>query len=217
MKIMKKQIIYSLLALTTVCLGACNNNDEIDTANSIFSTEPLERNAFDYWLLDNYTYPYNIDFMYRMKDIESDHKYNLVPADYDKAVALSKIIKHVWMDAYVELAGMDFLRVYVPKTFHLIGSPAYESSGNMVLGTAEGGKKITLYNVNDLNIKKINWRWKQYRAFPITHPSKSFCPHWQAACMSFIILNTSLKILPVYILLIIDSHRLIVNIKVECG
>ena len=87
---MKKQIIYSLLALTTVCLGACNNNDEIDTANSIFSTEPLERNAFDYWLLDNYTYPYNIDFMYRMKDIESDHKYNLVPADYDKAVALSK-------------------------------------------------------------------------------------------------------------------------------
>ena len=94
---MKKQIIYSLLALTTVCLGACNNNDEIDTANSIFSTEPLERNAFDYWLLDNYTYPYNIDFMYRMKDIESDHKYNLVPADYDKAVALSKIIKHVWL------------------------------------------------------------------------------------------------------------------------
>ena len=60
---MKKQIIYSLLALTTVCLGACNNNDEIDTANSIFSTEPLERNA-------------------------CDHKYNLVPADYDKAVAL---------------------------------------------------------------------------------------------------------------------------------
>ena len=46
--------------------------------------------------------------------------------------------------------------VYVPKTFHLIGSPAYESSGNMVLGTAEGGKKITLYNVNDLNVKKIN-------------------------------------------------------------
>ena len=81
---MKKQLIYFLLALTAVCLGACNNGDEIDTAHSIFSTEPMERNAFDDWLLDNYTYPYNIDFMYRMKDIESDHKYNLVPADYDK-------------------------------------------------------------------------------------------------------------------------------------
>lgn len=90
-EVMKKQLIYFLLALTAVCLGACNNDDEIDTAHSIFSTEPVERNAFDDWLLDNYTYPYNIDFMYRMKDIESDHKYNLVPADYDKAVALSKI------------------------------------------------------------------------------------------------------------------------------
>ena len=36
----------------------------------------------------NYTYPYNVDFKYRMQDIESDHKYNLVPADYDKSVAL---------------------------------------------------------------------------------------------------------------------------------
>ena len=39
-----------------------------------------------------------------MQDIESDHKYNLVPADYDKSVALAKIIKHVWMEAYTELA-----------------------------------------------------------------------------------------------------------------
>ena len=60
---MKKQIIYSLLALTTVCLGACNNNDEIDTANSIFSTEPLERNAFDYWLLDNYKKPGDVNIV----------------------------------------------------------------------------------------------------------------------------------------------------------
>ena len=44
---MKKQLIYFLLALTAVCLGACNNDDEIDTAHSIFSTEPVERNAFD--------------------------------------------------------------------------------------------------------------------------------------------------------------------------
>ena len=51
---MKKQLIYFLLALTAVCLGACNNDDEIDTAHSIFSTEPVERNAFDDWLLDNY-------------------------------------------------------------------------------------------------------------------------------------------------------------------
>lgn len=45
------------------------------------------------------------------------------------------------------------------------------------------------------------WLWIQYRAFPITHPSKSFCPHWQAACMSFIILDTSLKSVIIFYLL----------------
>jgi len=95
-----------------------------------------------------------IHFKYRMQDIESDHKYNLVPADYDKSVALAKIIKHVWMEAYTELAGPAFLRSYVPKTFHLIGSPAYDSSGTKVLGTAEGGKKITLWTLR-MSISKF--------------------------------------------------------------
>ena len=153
---MKKYYIYILTAVLPILWGACNNGDDIDTKHSIFSTEPMEHNGFDEWLLANYTYPYNVDFKYRMQDIESDHKYNLVPADYDKSVALAKIIKHVWMEAYTELAGPAFLRSYVPKTFHLIGSPAYDSSGTKVLGTAEGGKKITLYEVNSLDFENVD-------------------------------------------------------------
>ena len=153
---MKKYYIYILTAVLPILWGACNNGDDIDTKHSIFSTEPMEHNGFDEWLLANYTYPYNVDFKYRMQDIESDHKYNLVPADYDKSVALAKIIKHVWMEAYTELAGPAFLRSYVPKTFYLIGSPAYDSSGTKVLGTAEGGKKITLYEVNSLDFENVD-------------------------------------------------------------
>lgn len=37
-----------------------------------------------------------------------------------------------------------------------VGSPAYNSNGTMVLGTAEGGLKITLYNLNNLNTTDIN-------------------------------------------------------------
>lgn len=79
---MKKYYIYILTAVLPILWGACNNGDDIDTKHSIFSTEPMEHNGFDEWLLANYTYPYNVDFKYRMQDIESDHKYNLVPADY---------------------------------------------------------------------------------------------------------------------------------------
>lgn len=88
---MKKYYIYILTAVLPILWGACNNGDDIDTKHSIFSTEPMEHNGFDEWLLANYTYPYNVDFKYRMQDIESDHKYNLVPADYDKSVAWPRL------------------------------------------------------------------------------------------------------------------------------
>lgn len=159
---MKK--IYTAL-LFSVALGfglsSCNE-DKVDFDHSIFENKEAQANAeaakndFDRWLDDNYLAPYNVSFKYRMEDIESDMKYNLVPASYDKSVALAKIVKHVWIDAYNEVAGPDFLRTYIPRTIHLIGSPAYDNSGTMVLGTAEGGAKITLYNVNDLDLKNIS-------------------------------------------------------------
>lgn len=187
---MKKQIIYTLLCVLSFGFTACNNDDDIDTNHSIFTDSSVEKNAFDLWLLKNYTYPYNIDFKYRMQDIESDQKYKLVPAEYDKSVMLSKIIKHVWMEAYTELVGPNFVRSYVPKTFHLIGSPAYDSSGTMVLGTAEGGKKITLYNVNDLNLNEIDiellnnyyFETMHHEFAHILHQKRNYDPSFDRIC-----------------------------------
>lgn len=134
-------LLYALFIATAICLGACNNDEDIDTANSIFPMEETTGNAFDHWLFRNYMNTYNVTFKYRMEDIESDQSKNLIPADYNKSVVLAKIVKHVWMEAYDELCGINFLRVYIPKTIHLIGSPAYDKSGTMVLGTAEGGNE----------------------------------------------------------------------------
>ena len=51
---MKKYIIYSLIITLTCGLGACNNDEDVDKANSIFSTEEVERSPFDNWILGNY-------------------------------------------------------------------------------------------------------------------------------------------------------------------
>ena len=142
---MKKYYIYILTAVLPILWGACNNGDDIDTKHSIFSTEPMEHNGFDEWLLANYTYPYNVDFKYRMQDIESDHKYNLVPAEYGKSVALAKLVKFLWLQSYEELMddNGEFIKTYCPKIITLIGSKAYNpDSHSVVLGTAEGGLKV---------------------------------------------------------------------------
>ena len=95
---MKKWHIYPL-ALLLIVLSASCSNDEPD-GESIFSTEEVQRNDFDKWLLENYVGNYNIDFKYRMEDIETDYTHNLVPADFNLSVKLAKIVKHVWLESY---------------------------------------------------------------------------------------------------------------------
>lgn len=134
---------------------ACTD-DEPDTNHSIITVETGEQNEFDGWLLNNYIYPYNIEFKYRMEDIESDMDYTLVPAEMKKSVQLAKLIKHLCIEAYDELAGPDYIRNYFPKVIHIIGSFAFRNNGTFELGTAEGGMKITLYGANYIDPTNIN-------------------------------------------------------------
>ena len=135
-----------ILSLPLLLLTACQDDPISD--KSIFPTTSPQRDNFDQWLIENYTNPYNVAFKYKMEDIESDKSYNLVPADSARAAKLAIIVRYMWFDVYDELVGQEFLKKYVPKTIHLIGSYAYNSNGTFVMGTAEGGMKVTLYGVN---------------------------------------------------------------------
>lgn len=146
---MKYKKIFIMLAAVGL-LTACGTDNDVDTSYSAFDISTTDRSAFDNWLLENYTKPYNINFIYRYIDSETDNTYNVIPADEDKAKALAVMIKHVWLDAYREAVGEDFIKTYSPRIYQLIGSAEYSSGGDnsMVLGTAEGGMKVTVFRVN---------------------------------------------------------------------
>jgi len=175
-----KKIQLIILCALTVMISSCSE-DALDS-KSIFDTTSPDRNAFDTWILKNYTTPYNIDFKYRYDDKQTDNTYNLVPADYTKSIALAKLIKYLWIDSYEELTGKDFIRKYCPKMIQLIGSPAYNTQGSVVLGSAEGGLKITLYNVNmidlgNLSVDQLNdWYFKtmHHEFAHILHQTKNY-------------------------------------------
>ena len=145
-----KHNIYMLMLALVMGLGfvACSDNDP--DGPTIFPVTSPERDQLDMWLQKNYTSPYNIDFKYKMEDIESDYQYTLTPADSAKSAKLAIIIKYLWLDSYAEVLGPDFVKHNVTENINLVGSPAYNSNGTIVLGTAEGGLKVTLYQVNSL-------------------------------------------------------------------
>lgn len=145
-------IILSLLA--AFAFVACNS-DDIDTSKSIYTVSTEVDSEFDKWLKTEYVDAYNIDYKYRMSDIESDMSKNLAPAEIEKSMQLAQIIKHAWLEAYEEVAGIDFIRANAPAILHVIGSASWNEDGTWTLGTAEGGLKITLYMANWLNPQSI--------------------------------------------------------------
>lgn len=143
-----------------LALASCS---EDELGPTIFPTdpEPVDPNGytykFDKWVEQNFLIPYNLDFKYRMEDVESSMDYNLVPATFDNARDLCLLTKYLWFDTYKEHCGDDFLKTYGPRILHLIGSPAYNpTTGTEILGLAEGGLKVTLFKVNSLDLTNIN-------------------------------------------------------------
>lgn len=145
-----KYIKLFIFMVSVVLFAGCSD-DKLDS-KSIFDTEATPQNEFDKWLKTNYVDTYNIRFNYRYSDKETNTSYNLAPASLDKAEALAIMMKHVWLDAYKEVMGEEFVKTYAPRVMQLLGSAAYNSSGSIVMGTAEGGLKVTLYNVNVIDI-----------------------------------------------------------------
>ena len=152
---MKKQLYILCMAVSLLALGACRGED--DFTESIFNTdiEVVDKNAttaqFDQWLYDNFLQPYNVEVQYKFNFTASDMNFQLTPAEYNRSQLLAHFIRYLFYDVYSEYAGDDFMKRYGPRMFHFIGSTGYSpTTGTEVLGTASGGVKITLYNVNEI-------------------------------------------------------------------
>lgn len=159
---MKRITYISAIALFLSSAIGCGNDDQINTNESVIKIENSYKNEFDKYLDAIFVKPYNLSFAYRYEDIESNMEYQLVPAQYQKSVKMANILKYLCMDAYDAVAPKGFMQKYFPKKLFLIGSPAYNPNGTILLGTADAGRKITLYNVNSLNENNIEQLYDYY-------------------------------------------------------
>ena len=152
---MKK--ILSILGLSILILSISSCRSEEDFTESIFDTtvKDVDPNSatydFDLWLQKNFLEPYNVEIQYRFNFTASDKNFQLTPAEYGRSQLLAHFIRYLFYDTYTKFAGDNFMKLYGPRMFHFIGSTGYSpTTGTEVLGTAAGGVKITLYNVNEI-------------------------------------------------------------------
>lgn len=156
-----------LMAVGTGCFTACSDDDmgasifHIPSGNIDMTsyTAPLDSFVKKCFLM-----PYNVDFKYKMEDISSDVKKNLVPASYQKCKELAVLTKYLWYDVYRENVGDGIeegellMKKYSPRIIHLIGSKNINpNTGTEVLGETASGIMITLFRCNTLDVSNMDY------------------------------------------------------------
>ena len=147
---MKKIYIAAVLALS---LAACNNKENL-SSESVLKPRTTAQTALDTYIYNNFQQPYNIIVTYNYIDADFEMGKYLYPPTESKVQPMLEIVKKVWIDSYTQVAGQDFIKSVAPRQISLIGGYNMNSDGTITLGFADSGMKITLFNVDQLDVTK---------------------------------------------------------------
>lgn len=144
-----------VVVMMTFFFASCKKEDPLGSVDNIsgLGGDTWTQGPIDKWIYDTLTVPYNIAVKYKWDQAEIDLNKTVVPVKEEQVVPVMSAIKKAWIDVYEAEAGSLFVKKYTPKYFILEGSGSYNPDGTTTLGTAEGGRKVVLYQLNYFRTK----------------------------------------------------------------
>jgi hypothetical protein len=148
-----KTIQLFLLLAAGLFMAACSE-DNISENYEILGLggDTPTQTDLDRWLFENITDPYNMEVKYRWDRSEVDLNYTLVPVKEEVVRPVMAGVVKGWIKPYEEVTkgtnNEAFIYKLSPKKFILVGSAKYTGS-TIVMGEAEGGRKVVIFRVND--------------------------------------------------------------------
>ena len=148
MKILK---IYKVIVMITgvILFTACAHEDQ-PTESQLDSSVP-NKTELDTWLTDSFLDPYNIKVYYEWNQNLVDNNRYLYPPAVENVESAMEVVKRIWIDSYTTIGGADFVKKIAPREFVLVGGTNLNTTGTITLGLAEGGQRVTLFQVDYLN------------------------------------------------------------------
>lgn len=148
---MRKTQIFIILVLLII-LQSCSVKEDPIKGSDIDTSAPV-LNSTDTWLRENYTTPYNIEVFYDWNNSRVDYNRYLYPPTLEKVLPAMKAVRTIWLETYNEVAGKDFVKKIAPREILMVGGINLNQSGTITLGLAEGGKRITFFNTDLVDLK----------------------------------------------------------------
>ena len=153
---MKSVKIVAITLSLAIFVYSCKKEDALGSVDNIpgLGGDTWTPGQIDQWLYDTLVVPYNIGVKYKWDqgELGADFDKSLVPPKEEKVIPVMSAVKSAWINPYVAEAGLSFFKNISPKFFVLVGSPAFVR-GAIKLGSAGGGRKVILYDINDFRIK----------------------------------------------------------------
>ena len=169
----KKLVLLSAVVL----LGSCAGDEPLKESQLDLSTPP--KTALDNWIDTNYLLPYNINVQYKWNPNVVDNNRFLYPPIQAKVQPVLEIVQKIWLESYKTVAGPNFVKNIAPREFVLVGGVNLNTTGTITLGLAEGGKRITFFETDNVdkknraNIKRF-LRTIQHEYIHILNQTKPF-------------------------------------------
>lgn len=148
---MKKLFNYiCLLAFTTIIATGCQKEDDLVMPSfEQLEGETWTKTDLDIWIEKQLGIPYNIEAKYRWDKNEVKPDKSFIPPDTASVRQVFNVLINGMIDPYVENVGANFVKTYLPRQYVIVGSYEWNSNQTITLGTAEGGRKITLYGITN--------------------------------------------------------------------
>ena len=147
-----RKIFFSLIAVSLILgIQSCSKDENLDVNLDEYNYDDFESKAVDNYIYTNLTKPYNIEVIYRFDRSHTDVSKNISPPNINKVEPAVNMVRDGFLKIYEKVGGANFIKKYTPKQFVLFGSHAYNSNGSVTLGTADGGRRVVLYDINNID------------------------------------------------------------------
>lgn len=152
-----KRYLIIIVSFWVVTMSGCKKDKDLtDQVNKMdFVGDQYTINgSIDEWLFKEFAAPYNIRVKYKWDRSELALNKNITPIDEEKVIPLAEYILKYYLEPYEAEAGTFFIKKYPAKQYIFVGSADYQSNGTVTLGSADEGRKVILYRLNEIDVNK---------------------------------------------------------------
>lgn len=104
--------VFSFVMFSVLIFTSCTKEENLGDVENIPGQggDTWVKGPIDQWLFDSLTVPYNIAAKYKWDQFELEVNKAIVPPKEEKVIPVMSVVKKVWIDTYVEEAGILFLK-----------------------------------------------------------------------------------------------------------